>query len=1390
MTACETWSYTHETFPTRDGQSVTPSTPVVPWTEAMAADSPKTPGHEYEKIRTLGKYQIVKRLGAGGMGAVFLATDTDLKRQVALKVLPKDRAENPTLIRRFKAEAQAVAQLRHANIVAIYETGELQGFPYLALEYIDGPDLLSLIDKKGPIPPKRSLKIIRQIADALQHAYEKNIVHRDIKPSNLLIQTDGTTKITDFGLARSVDETLDTSITRAGTTVGTVDYISPEQACDSKAADIRSDLYSLGCTWYHMLTGQPPFPDGNIQNKLHDHINSPPPNPRQINSNVPEAYVAVIHQLMAKRPQDRYQTPADLIDDLDQVAGAASNLNAELFDEPTPKASPKSKSGRSPSAKESPPGQRGSAPSDGAAFDAVPKDDAPPSKINEKWRGRGGPVRKMTPSRGLGSVADEREEVAADDGDGSQRKSRKLPPRQQQDAGGFAIDIDFLRIGLIAIVVAAAVGLFWFAFSRGGQWSSNDGPAIARPTPEAPPAPPPVAPTAPAAPVVVAPTAVVTTEVSPTTAAEAAIHLADAPVKFRREGPPLTGMDDLSDLNSKAARELAPDWALALRQVPRDTMPTVTLETSASPAALDAALARQSGPQRRILLKGPGPFTLRPSVVSGCEHLVIEAAEGSEPVVLLEGRPNTPDATGHLHLLGGVLELRGLHLIAGVSSQSQPRPVLSVTGGTLIFAHGSVTVPNESGHTIVAQAVESQPRRFPSRVWIDTSLLRGVNMTAASLRGDRIDVLVTGSLLLSGGQPLISAEVLPPSVADGQDTAATSLPTTVSETAAVANNDTSGPQTVVEATPSDPSTSEPPLTVRLVGSVLSSGGELLQLKQAASSDILRGAVRLHRTLCGSRRSSAAVLLHLPQWPARSTSISGQPKVAGLSWQMNSSWLADWPTLLKVGTEVVSNPEDWANYLGRPLESSAVGTTISSPAVNIERATADWAQTLRTQVPAEVAVAGHVGLPRPLPIPRADVIDRMLLFAARPQLPGDLVKLPPSDQVLTFDLKSVKGDINELLNGPGVPDGAHVQFSGIGLVGLKPVRLRGKSLRLEFVQAGEGAPLTIRPESNPGTPSEAWMEVDGGRLDLIGAFIQASPSKTRESPPTLVRIRDADFSLRNCRLEGAPIAEPDAPGLIDWIQSKSGSDLSYGLIQDTQSVGNQTLISADVDRRLLVVTNNLLASRDNGIELRSRVGAANVARADEGWVMLEHNTFLFGRSALRFEGLTTGRESPAVRILADANVFTPAPGGDAAVLLEHPKTMTADNLFDWWGSYNGYAPALKRYRSTEADDVEKNQDFTADWVRFWTADHVTSPHIGLNSVLLSTALSSLNDLSPPLVALNRSSSGYSGSKDGSPIGIRPDVVGPLRRMATPSPSGTTPSTGQPGKVVPPANRPAF
>ena len=284
------------------------------------------------KMKSLGKYQIEKEIGAGGMGAVFLARDTTLNRLAALKILPRDKAENPVLVKRFKAEGQAAAHLRHENIVSVYDAGEEDGYLYIALEYVEGTDLHNLINKRDRVPVRRSLEIITQVTQALAHAYQQGIVHRDIKPANILIRQDGVVKLTDLGLARSIDDNTETSITRAGTTVGTVDYMAPEQARDSKAADIRSDIYSLGCTWYHMLTGRAPFSEGSLTNKLAAHATTPPPDPRELNDRVPEGIVAIIQRMMAKAQNARYQNPEELLEDLKNSNLKRSNVDNNVLE--------------------------------------------------------------------------------------------------------------------------------------------------------------------------------------------------------------------------------------------------------------------------------------------------------------------------------------------------------------------------------------------------------------------------------------------------------------------------------------------------------------------------------------------------------------------------------------------------------------------------------------------------------------------------------------------------------------------------------------------------------------------------------------------------------------------------------------------------------------------------------------------------------------------------------------------------------------------------------------------------------------------------------------------------------------------------------------------------
>jgi serine/threonine protein kinase len=274
------------------------------------------------KDLVLGSYVLVERLGEGAMGLVYKARHITMGRMVALKVIRRERLAHPKAIRRFEREVRAVAQLAHPNVVIAYDASHANGVHYMAMEYVEGKDLGRLVKLKGPLSVAHALNYMRQTAAFLQYLHERAMVHRDIKPTNLLLTKDGSTiKVLDLGLARinEVGEGETSHITQEGFIVGTPDYMAPEQALNSHAADIRSDLYSLGCTFYYVLAGSVPYPVKGLQQKLVHHQTSPAPAIEKKRPEVPVSVAVVIRRLMAKRPEDRYQIPAELAYDLGHI---------------------------------------------------------------------------------------------------------------------------------------------------------------------------------------------------------------------------------------------------------------------------------------------------------------------------------------------------------------------------------------------------------------------------------------------------------------------------------------------------------------------------------------------------------------------------------------------------------------------------------------------------------------------------------------------------------------------------------------------------------------------------------------------------------------------------------------------------------------------------------------------------------------------------------------------------------------------------------------------------------------------------------------------------------------------------------------------------------------
>ncbi|MBC8115899.1 MAG: serine/threonine protein kinase [Candidatus Saccharimonas sp.] len=268
----------------------------------------------------IGHFTIQRRVGIGGMGSVFLATDERLRRNIALKILAPSLSVDPSSVQRFQNEARAAARLDHDNIARVFFYGEDSGLHYIAYEYVAGSNLRDVIRLKGKLDPAEAVNYAMQLAAALSHTSAAGVVHRDIKPSNILITPQRRAKLVDLGLARRDSHEASAELTVAGTTLGTFDYISPEQAKDPRNVDVRSDIYSLGCTLYHMLTGEPPYAEGTVLQKLLDHQGKEAPDPARKNRRVSPALSAVVRRMMASDPRRRYANPGELLRDLLIVA--------------------------------------------------------------------------------------------------------------------------------------------------------------------------------------------------------------------------------------------------------------------------------------------------------------------------------------------------------------------------------------------------------------------------------------------------------------------------------------------------------------------------------------------------------------------------------------------------------------------------------------------------------------------------------------------------------------------------------------------------------------------------------------------------------------------------------------------------------------------------------------------------------------------------------------------------------------------------------------------------------------------------------------------------------------------------------------------------------------
>ncbi|APZ93390.1 serine/threonine protein kinase [Fuerstiella marisgermanici] len=297
---------------------------------------PRVPADLPAQLKDHPRYRIIELIGKGGMGDVYKARHRLMDRLVALKLINQDLVKNTQAVERFRREVRAAASLTHPNIVTSYDAEKAGDVHFLVMEFVDGTDLSSVVQKQGPLPIARACDCIRQAANGLQHAHEMGMVHRDIKPHNLMLSESGQVSVLDFGLAGFAAESVllvaepdgDTPrlgsvsmhLTAVGSVMGTPDYIAPEQVRDAHSADIRADIYSLGCTLCYLLTGKPPFSADSVVNKLKAHERQQPPALQELRDDVPAELADIVTRMMARNPDDRFQTPAEVAKALDPFA--------------------------------------------------------------------------------------------------------------------------------------------------------------------------------------------------------------------------------------------------------------------------------------------------------------------------------------------------------------------------------------------------------------------------------------------------------------------------------------------------------------------------------------------------------------------------------------------------------------------------------------------------------------------------------------------------------------------------------------------------------------------------------------------------------------------------------------------------------------------------------------------------------------------------------------------------------------------------------------------------------------------------------------------------------------------------------------------------------------
>ncbi|MDB5387830.1 MAG: pknB 33 [Planctomycetaceae bacterium] len=1401
-------------------------------TASDAPDSAEITAQDDLAVRkSLGPYELKRKLGQGGMGAVYLAVDPLKKEQLALKILPREKASNPQLVKRFKAEAQNSGQLTHENIVGVFGTGESDGYLYIALEFVDGIDVHDLIQKRGVLPVKRSIDIIKQVTRALQHAYEQHIVHRDIKPANLLVRRDGVVKLADMGLARAVDESIETGITRAGTTVGTVDYMSPEQARNSKAADVRSDIYSLGCTWYHMLTGRPPFAEGSLTNKLHAHAKQPPPDPRAVNANVPEGVVAVIQRMMAKDPDSRYQTPAELIKDLE---GALVNKDAvsrqilegivDDFPESEPSSEhsvPTSATGRIHSSITAP----SSHTEDEYEIYAV----SPPAPGVEKPVETGTPVDEIYKPSKAASASPAKPGVAPvkgvapapapsrkplEESDQSIVTSRPgtVPPKpskstkHQAEESVRAIDVT-TRNATSAVVSTPARS------TKADKGNAHTGPAHSLPPPRRKSENnEPITPSIPLSPkklatifggisavllllfilfpwikrtlmgedplvVAINPFEGPPAPPAPMTGVPAGDVPAPADVQNSVPGQP-TVKDVLTDRKDILGNSLplGPGGKSGTRPGPGIELVGPENRNSAIAEWMDQALQTTASPIFNIR-KGQAVDAERqyPFLQDAIKNV---ARDGGRLVLYHEG-PFDLDPT---ELTGGVVSIEAapgirprIRLVK--DNENNKPPGIRITGGSLLL----------DGVDIVCDA-NSVP---PDRPWVWFHVVDGhiyVKRSSLTLTGQRKGTTI--AFKLSGkpnGTVSNSRFLLDESLIRGDGFEAAQLESAALD--AVIRNSLviSGDAPSVVIRHNQKVVSDSARKLRLVGSTISTRQQALTLNSTDVAAPIPMEIVLEETLLAApEHASHSALLRLEDWPQTKPRVGDAGPFKSLNWAAHGSAALGFSSLISSNTDsslVIHDGIDW-----KQLWKEATGVTFSS---------VGWPQDLKTPMAEtelkqwspktletlQVAFTSLDHIPgcrvSNLRVPDSAGSEKGLAQQnQRPRVPV------PFASKLVQNVDLARTDLGKLIASQKWDDGTVFIASGSGTKICSPILIEGRKIRIKFVQT-EGAALVITPKGGPRSGDHAaFITVRGGQLDLEHGSFDYDSKESPSIAAWFMNVEGGSFSLLNCRIKAPVAAAARSRGLIRWVAgaltAKTDGEFSaFGQIADSLLVGNGTLISLELSNMAFVVRNTAFIARQQLFEISSVPlvnSAASVIDA-QGCTYLVAGTQFVVHAPPPADGM----KSHPIRMFHQDCIFatlTPdAAGKTGPLLMNLIGGGSATTSVAWNEEGCGYGMDLKAFFLASpmvSSGTVPPQDFDKQWVKLWGENHVQRPLTG-NGVIFEKNLTAI--ASQPKrenLTLHKTAKARTWSETGGLLGVRPELLEPPPAVAR-----STPGVKKPG-----------